>query len=88
MFISKKEIETNISGTTTVVDKNETLWREMIVFSKCVEEQALNANNNEIAQQARQMGKQALQALNEQCLPFVVCRELPEQYVKFLEKAR
>ncbi len=88
MFITEKECSVDCSGVARVIDKNAPLWQEMEKVACELEAQAVAAKSNEVARQARAMRKQAQDALAAQKLPYVVCREMPLAYIRFLEAAR
>jgi len=88
MSITEKECNTDCTGIARVVDSNAPLWTELATVAAELVRQAATAGRSDLVQQGRAIEKQARDALAQQCLPYVVCREVPEQYIKFLEAAR
>ena len=88
MFITEKECNTDYTGVARVVDVNAPLWEELSKVAAELVKQAAAAGRSDLVQQGRAIEKQAMDALSQQCLPYVVCRDVPAQYIKFLEAAR
>jgi hypothetical protein len=83
-----KEHKIDCTGVARVIDQNAPLWAELESVASELTRQAVAAGRHDLAQQGRAMQQQAKQALQQQRLPYVICRDLPAAYIKFLESAR